>query len=300
MKLCCETIMKENEKLKLLDLNECYNNIYEYLQINHKINHYEILLKKEDEEKCLFQEITNKDIKYIDKLHFKQNVDSEIIFKFYGKTKDEIIHIQNELGKIKTLLLIFSQSLFSKYMENELKKLILIDHLTQTYNRHYLDNYIHTILSIANREQKKISFLKLSIDKFKAIVDEFDYSIGDKVIVSLSNVLKHSIRESDLIIKISNDEFLVILQNIINEDNTKIVAQKIIDNFAKCETIVNEKTKQTLLKTICIGIAIYPDDATSIDEIIKKSDIALYEAKNIGRGQIFRFTEESTHTIDLF
>ncbi len=55
-----------------------------------------------------------------------------------------------------------------------------------------------------------------------------------------------------------------------------------------------------LMKTICGGISIYPDNATTIEEIIKKSDIALYEAKNRGRGQVFLFNEEDTNKIDFF
>ena len=54
------------------------------------------------------------------------------------------------------------------------------------------------------------------------------------------------------------------------------------------------------MKTICGGISIYPDNALSIDEIIKKSDIALYEARNKGRNQIYLFNEEETNKIDFF
>ena len=88
--------------------------------------------------------------------------------------------------------------------------------------------------------------------------------------------------------------------NIINEDNAILISQKLIDNFSKKEVIINEQTKQTLMKTICSGVSIYPDNATSLDEIIKKSDIALYEARNRGRSQVFLFSEEVTNTIDFF
>ena len=54
------------------------------------------------------------------------------------------------------------------------------------------------------------------------------------------------------------------------------------------------------MKTICSGISIYPDNATSIEEIIKKSDIALYEAKNRGRSQVYLFNEDDTNKIDFF
>ena len=176
----------------------------------------------------------------------------------------------------------------------------LVDHLTGSYNRCYLDNYAANLLSLSNREQKKIAFVKVGIDQFKAVIDEFDYEVGDKVLKALAQTLKESVRESDLVIKISNDEFLVILLNIINENNAILISQKLINNFSKQEVIINEKTKQTLMKTICSGVSIYPDNATTIDEIIKKSDIALYEARNRGRSQVFMFSEEDTNKIDFF
>jgi diguanylate cyclase (GGDEF)-like protein len=185
-------------------------------------------------------------------------------------------------------------------MEKALNEMSLIDYLTGSYNRCYLDNYAANILSLSNREQKKIAFVKVGIDQFRAVIDEFDYEIGDKVLKVLAKTLKESIRESDLVIKISDDEFLVILLNIINEDNAILISQKLIDNFSKKEVIINEQTKQTLMKTICSGVSIYPDNATSLDEIIKKSDIALYEARNRGRSQVFLFSEEVTNTIDFF
>jgi diguanylate cyclase (GGDEF)-like protein len=93
---------------------------------------------------------------------------------------------------------------------------------------------------------------------------------------------------------------LVILLNIVNEENAILIGQKLINNFSKKEVITNEQTKQTLKKTICSGISIYPDNATTLDEIIKKSDIALYEARNRGRSQVFIFKEEDMNTIDFF
>ena len=212
----------------------------------------------------------------------------------------QLYEIQKQLDSIRMSLLIFSQSLFNKYMEKALSEMSLIDHLTGSFNRCYLDNYAGNLLSLSNREQKKIAFVKVGIDQFRAVIDEFDYEIGDKVLKVLAKTLKESIRESDLVIKISDDEFLVILLNIINEDNAILISQKLIDNFSKKEVIINEQTKQTLMKTICSGVSIYPDNATSLDEIIKKSDIALYEARNKGRSQVFLFSEEVTNTIDFF
>jgi two-component system cell cycle response regulator len=167
------------------------------------------------------------------KLPFKENTFTDIIFNFLSETIENFEIIKNDLKTINMALQIFSQSLFNKYMEKILKETSLVDHLTGSYNRSYLDNYAHNLLSISNREQKKIAFVKVGIDQFKAVIDEFDYEVGDKVLKSLANTLKATIRDSDLVVKISNDEFLVILLNIINESNAIIISEKLIDNFSK-------------------------------------------------------------------
>ena len=300
MNFSCETIINENEKLKLTDLEKSCLNIFDYLKLHHHINFLQIDIKKNDDIQNLFL-CTNKNEDYlVNTLEFQQNCDTTIIFHFLSKDEEDYESVKSHLDAIQMSLLIFSQSLFNKYMEKTLNEMSLVDHLTGSYNRCYLDNYATNLLSLSNREQKKIAFVKVGIDQFKAVIDEFDYEVGDKVLKALAKTLKESVRESDLVIKISNDEFLVILLNIINENNAILIAQKLINNFSKQEVIINEQTKQTLMKTICSGISIYPDNAATIDEIIKKSDIALYEARNRGRSQVFMFSEEDTNKIDFF
>jgi diguanylate cyclase (GGDEF)-like protein len=301
MNFSCETIINENEKLKSTDLDKSCLNIFDYLKLHHNIDFLQIDIQKNDNIENLF---LHKDENYenylVNTLEFLQNCDTTIIFHFLSKNQDSFKSVENHLSSIQMSLLIFSQSLFNKYMEKTINEISLVDHVTGSYNRCYLDNYASKLLSLSNREQKKVAFIKVGIDQFRAVIDEFDYVIGDKVLKALAKTLKESVRESDLVIKISDDEFLVILLNIINEDNAILISQKLIDNFSKKEVLINEQTKQTLMKTICSGVSIYPDNATTIDEIIKKSDIALYEARNRGRSQVFMFSEEDTNKIDFF
>ena len=300
MNLSCEMIIKENEKLKLSDLEKSCLNIYDYLKLHHHIEFLIIDIEKNDSVENIFTHNDEESNYLSNSLSFKQNATTNIIFKILSKDEENYQLIKSDFKKIDMSLQFFSQSLFNKYMEKTLSEISLIDQITGSYNRSYLDNYVSNLLSLSNREQKKIAFIKVGIDQFKAVIDEFDYEIGDKVLKSLANSLKNSIRESDIVIKISNDEFLVILLNIINETNAILISQKLINNFSEVKVLVNEKTEQTLMKTICSGISIYPDNATTIDELIKKSDIALYEARNRGRSQIYLFNEEETNKIDFF
>ena len=298
----CENIIKKNEELKLLNtLNHIYLSIFNHLRKEYNISQLEILLKTIDKTNSLFK---SEDIiitdKYLTNLKYIENDSTQIYFLIYSRTSEDNELISKNLPKLKLSLEFFSSTLYNKYLEKSIHELSIVDSLTGAFNRSYLDAYVDNILNISNREQKKVGFLKIGIDQFKAVVDEFDYAIADKVLIELTNTLKQSIRISDIVIKMSEDEFLVILLNVINENNATIVSEKLINNFSKRKVLVNKSLKHTLKKTICIGMSIYPDDATNIDDAIKRADIALYEARNMGRNRHYKYSEESINSIDFF
>ncbi|MDN5103415.1 GGDEF domain-containing protein [Aliarcobacter butzleri] len=300
MNKSCEEVLTKSQELRLLGLEDYSLNIFNYLNTNYQINFLKIYIKKQNDIENLFDNSQENENYLFNTLKFKQNSEYEVIFSLLFTTQKEFEDIKNRLNFIKLALEIFSQSLFSKYLEKVIEDISIIDSLTGNYNRHYLYHYIEPFFSLSNRKQEKIAFLRISIDHFKAVIDEFNYKIGDKVIKVLSKTIKSSIRDSDTVIRMTNDGHLIILPNIVNSDNAVLVANKLIDKFSKEKIIVNEDTKQTLMKTICVGITIYPDDGVDIDTIIRKSDIALYEAKNMGRSKVFVFNEEETNKVELF
>lgn len=296
----CEVILTENEILKLLKTsNEICKKIYEFIQTDYSINNLCISISNIDNEKILFEKISlnsnfNKTFK------FKQNKNTYINLKLIAFNEEKYNFLLENEKDINLKLQLFAQTLYNKFLEESISKLSLIDNVTGLYNRTYLDNYVSNILSLSKRENKKVAFLKISVDHFKAVIEEFDYTVGDEVLRALGKVLKDSVRTSDIVIKLNSEEFLVILLNIINDDNAIMISNKLISNFSKEKVLVNKKTGQTLMKTICSGICIYPDDGLTISDILKKADIALDEAKNQGRSKTFKYNEEETNTIDLF
>lgn len=177
-----------------------------------------------------------------------------------------------------------------------------LDSVTNVYNRNYLIENLTTHLRLSNNTQSEIYFLMIGIDHFKAVIDEFDYDIADKVLIELAKVIHSNINEFDMVGRLNGDEFLVSLINNVSEYQAEELAKKIISDFAEVSILVNEEKKQTLKKTICIGFEVYRlhSDIT-ITECIKNADIALHEAKNKGRSQLFKFGDLSAEdTIDLF
>lgn len=177
-----------------------------------------------------------------------------------------------------------------------------LDSVTKVYNRNYLIDNLTKHLTISNNKQNEIYFLMIGIDHFKAVIDEFDYDISDKLLIELAKVIHSNINEFDMVARLNADEFLVSIISNSNEYNATDVAEKIIHDFAKVKILVNEETKQTLKKTICIGFEIFKANSDdTITDAIKNADIALYEAKNKGRSILFKHNElKDEDTIELF
>ena len=142
----------------------------------------------------------------------------------------------------------------------------------------------------------------IGIDHFKAVIDEFNHDVGDKVLVELAKVIHSNVSQFDMVGRLTGDEFLVTLLSTEYEYEVHSLAHKIIAEFAQTEILVNENTKQILKKTICVGVDKYSIiDGKDINEVIKNSDIALYEAKNKGRSTLFNYKDlRIEDTIDLF
>ena len=177
-----------------------------------------------------------------------------------------------------------------------------LDSVTKVYNRNYLIENLKKHLNLSKNKSNEIYFLMVGVDRFKAVIDEFDYDTGDKVLIELAKVIHSNINEFDMVARLNADEFLVTILSNSSEYEALETAQRIIKEFSLKKILVNEETGQTLLKTTCIGFdTLDVNKNEDITEAIKNTDIALYEAKNNGRSQLFKFsdlTEEDT--LELF
>ncbi|MFW2597718.1 GGDEF domain-containing protein [Aliarcobacter butzleri] len=176
-----------------------------------------------------------------------------------------------------------------------------LDSVTNVYTRDYLIKMLSERIRLLESEQNEMYLLMIGIDRFKAIIDEFNYEIGDKVLIELARVIHSNISEFDMVGRLNADMFLVSL-NDCNEIQACNIAKKIISDFSEINILVNKRSGQTLKKTICIGLERYlPNYKISLDDSIKNADTALYEARNKGRGQFFKFSDlKSEDNIELF
>lgn len=193
-----------------------------------------------------------------------------------------------------------SQILKNALVLHKLKENSIIDETTSLPNRNFLIAHLNSLLPVARKEDLTIGFLKVSIDRFKAVVEEFDYEIGLKVLKLLASTLQSNISPTDLLTRFEGTSFMIAMQDIKDECEAINLATKCIEEFAKKEVVVNQNTMQTLKKTICIGICFYPKDAQEIEGVFKNVSIALDEARNKGRSSYETFSKSHLCAVDLF
>jgi len=220
---------------------------------------------------------------------FSINKDHSLVISMTAKHTDDLNRIKSLIPSIKHYLDAAQPVIESNILMDKLRDTSLRDAMTGLYNRRFLEEFIDQVMKQVQRENETYTVLMLDVDFFKQVNDTYGHDVGDKVIAEIGNVVKNSIRESDLGIRYGGEEFVVLLHNATDE-GAMSVAQKIHTSFA--ELVFDVGNGQTMKKTMSIGMAKYPTDGNTIWKCIKYADTALYVAKTTGRNKIVRYTPE--------
>lgn len=175
------------------------------------------------------------------------------------------------------------------------------DALTGLPNRLLLQDRIEQALVQDARNQKQIAVLFIDLDHFKTINDSLGHEIGDFLLKAVAERLLACVRNEDTVARQGGDEFIVVLNSIGESLDAAKVAQKILDSLGQPYHIHENE----LHIGGSIGIAIFPEDGTNAEALLKNSDIAMYYAKENGRNNYQFFTKElnksahERHTLGL-
>jgi len=159
--------------------------------------------------------------------------------------------------------------------ENNLSHIATHDTLTSLANRVKLYEYLDTSLQNANDTNTQTYVLFMDLNKFKIINDTFGHEAGDLMLQTAAKRFKSILREEDELFRIGGDEFLIVIQNIIEQSQIDVIIKKLLDSTFEP---INYNTHKMEL-SVSIGISSYPDTANNKEELIKSADIAMYEAK---------------------
>ncbi|MCM3142971.1 sensor domain-containing diguanylate cyclase [Brevibacillus sp. MER 51] len=177
------------------------------------------------------------------------------------------------------LLEIFGQhaslAMTNAVLHNEMERMVITDNLTGLYTRRHLNERVRGSLQKDNYG----SLILIDIDYFKNVNDTFGHQVGDEVLIQVSNLIRHSIRDSDIAARWGGEELAVYLPRV--DKNT---AHSVAERIREC---VEQETSPQV--TISCGLAKWSremDVNLSVEALFHQADIALYEAKNSGRNQV--------------
>jgi len=203
-------------------------------------------------------------------------VDMDILF-------EKLENITQQLLDKKEL-----QRLQQQEMQN-LYNLAHYDTLTGIQNRFLFEENLNKALKRAKRMNYEVIFFFIDIDDFKRINDTYGHAAGDLVLKSVVENIKHVIREEDTFGRISGDEFALIMEITSNKNcDANKVANKIIEALSKNIEFYGKNIKMSC----SIGISCFPQDATTAKELLRKADLAMYEAKNKGKSAYMYYHAE--------
>lgn len=217
---------------------------------------------------------------------------SGLYYLFYIERKNSLLRTQiHHSTKQQTAL-----STHNLQLEKEVKKRKLSeeklayqathDSLTGLPNRSYSLQKLNDAVNNCQRSRKKILIMYIDLDNFKQVNDTLGHAAGDIILQETGKRLKLALRKTDTVARLSGDEFMVIIDELQDLEQAKELAVKVLHLFDQ----PFQMNKHLFHTSTSIGLAVFPDDATDAENLLKSADMALYKVKDTGRNN-FSFFE---------
>ena len=202
------------------------------------------------------------------------------------------VRVQDDDGCSLQHVIFFKDQAEQIAAKNRIAQLAYYDTLTGLPNRAMLRERIDFTLKWSKREGKRFGVLFLDLDRFKHINDSLGHAFGDRVLVQEAERIQACLRQTDTAARLGGDEFLVLLHDV-DEHGAELTANRILASLAENYLL----DAMAFALTCSIGIALYPADGETADDLIKNADAAMYRVKERGRSG-FRFYQRQMN-VDL-
>ncbi|HEY8037452.1 MAG TPA: EAL domain-containing protein [Methylobacter sp.] len=208
-----------------------------------------------------------------------------------GEVYPELLTIteirDDETNEISNYAAIFSDISQLKSDEEEIKRLAFYDPLTELPNRRLLNDRLVQELAITGRSGKNGALLFIDLDHFKNINETLGHSAGDRVLVEVAYRLKLCVRDCDTVARISSDEFVVVLTELSEQialacNEARYVAENLQQTICQVYSVMSHK----LYISSSIGIAMFSENSSIPDDLLKQGSTAMYRAKESGRNML--------------
>ncbi len=198
---------------------------------------------------------------------------------------------EEDLALLRITAEIIGNAIARRQSESLINHMAYHDALTNLPNRILLQDRLEVAIMQAKRNEHMVAVMLLDLDRFKTINDTLGHHMGDLLLKAVAERLTRCMRESNTIVRMGGDEFIVVVPDLAHAKNAAIVAQKILDVLYQPFQIEGYE----IHTTTSIGVSIYPVDADDVSMLIKKADTAMYHAKEQGRNT-FEFYMESMNS----
>ena len=193
--------------------------------------------------------------------------------------------LHKALGRLNVQIAQYAQS------QQDLTHLSQHDALTQVPNRLLGRSRIEQAMAQARRSGTQVALLFVDLDNFKAINDSLGHTAGDDFLRQVSQRLRDTVRQSDVVARQGGDEFLIGITDVTQPDWVSTVADKVLASMGE-----HFMVRGTEVSSSCsIGIAVYPQNGSDFETLLRHADISVYHAKDAGRN-LYRFYDESMNT----
>ena len=184
---------------------------------------------------------------------------------------------------------VFSDITKLKESQTQLEFLAHHDPLTRLFNRSAVESRIEQELEQASRHNLQLSVLFIDLDRFKQVNDSFGHLIGDELLCGVADRLRARLREGDTLGRLGGDEFVLLATPLQEKQDAAVIARDIL---ASLNEPFNLSTGHEVFIGGSIGISLFPDNGSTVAELTKNADAAMYLAKENGRNQFSFYTPE--------
>jgi len=172
--------------------------------------------------------------------------------------------------------------------EERIKYLATHDSLTDLPNRSMFGQLLNFSIRTAERHRRKCAILFVDLDRFKIINDSLGHAAGDQLLIEIAGRLRAGVRASDVVARLSGDEFVVLLNEITDKDQVTKIAQGLLSLLSHPMELVGQECRVTA----SIGVSVYPADGSDEQTLLKNADLAMYLAKQEGKNDVRFFSRE--------
>lgn len=193
-----------------------------------------------------------------------------------------------QIHRSSELVIIIREVTERKKSEEAIWKHANFDSLTQLPNRKFFYEKLEQVLTNAKTLNQRFAVLFIDLDQFKEVNDTLGHHVGDKLLQEVANRLVKCVRKTDVVARLGGDEFTIIVDHLEDTQTVEHIASKILKEVHKSINLGEE----VCYISPSIGISLYPDNCSTVDELIKTADQAMYAAKQMGRNR-FNYYESS-------